>query len=222
MKIISLFLIFTIGSPSIFAADKKSAKEQYSAIVLPELLKEVELKYTQEPSLSAKFEQETEIKLLNQKKKSKGRLLAKRPDKMLWETTSPDPNTLVSDGKKYWYYTPPFEEGERGQVLIKKTSETQSELATALLQGRFSITKDVTFEQKGKNEFILHLKPGSAGSISAAEIKVDAEKKLISRVIIVHTNGNRSVIELSDILIGSKIEDDLFNFKIPKNTDIIE
>src|SRR5690606_34882256 len=113
------------------------------------------------------------------KKTSEGILQAKRPDKVRWETVSPDPNLLVSDGSRFWFYTPPLEEGERGQVMIRKSNEIQSQLATALLSGSFSVAKNMKIQAKGPSRFELIPKPGSAGTVTRAEIQVDPQEKLI-------------------------------------------
>lgn len=189
---------------------------------LPKLLREVEAKYGQASTLVAEFTQVNESAALKQKKTSSGVLMVKRPDKVRWETLKPDPNLMVSDGKKFWFYTPPFDEDERGQVIERKKGEVQSKLANTLLSGSFSSARDIRVKKKDASHFTLSLKPGAAGSITQAEIEVDPEKKLIQRVVLQHKGGNRSEISLDKIELGKELTDDIFTFKAPANTDRVE
>ena len=134
----------------------------------------------------------------------------------------PDPNLLVSDGKKFWFYTPPFDEGEQGQVIEKKTSEVQTKFAHALLSGSFSIARNMKVKQEKPSRFALIPKKGTAGTVIRAEIEVDPGEKLIKKVILSHRDGTRSEISLSAIKLGEPLEDRLFNFVPPPDTDVIK
>lgn len=212
-----------VHSPSEGAKAKQANARKESAIKnrgnLPKLLSEVEKKYTESPTLVAEFSQVNESAALKQKKTSSGLIMVKRPDKVRWETLRPDPNLLVSDGKRLWYYTPPFDEGERGQVIERKSSEIHTQLTHALLSGSFSAARDMKITRKSPSHFILTPKPGTAGTVSRAEIHVDPKQKLIRKVILVHLGGNRSEITLSNIELGRELKDDLFYFIPPPDTD---
>jgi outer membrane lipoprotein carrier protein len=189
---------------------------------LPQLLQEVEDKYTKLSTISAEFTQTNDDATTSKKKKSSGKIFVKRPSKIRWETLQPYNSLLVSDGRTYWYYTPPFDEGERGQVVEKKSSQIQSRLANALLAGSFSIARDMAIKQKSSSTFVLIPKPGSAGTVTQAVIEIDPDKKLIQKVILDHKGGNHSEISLSKIELGHPLEDDFFVFHAPANTDKVE
>ena len=187
---------------------------------LPPLLQEVQVLYQKSAGIQAQFTQSTEIKATRQTKKAQGRIWIKRPGKLRWETLEPDPNILVSDGKVYWFYTPPFDTGERGQVIIRKKSQVQTQFLKGLLSGTFDFGKgSVAVTEKAKNIFLLKPKAGTAGDVSIAEVEIESAKKMISRVTLTHTSGNTTRIELQEISLVSKLEDSLFRFNIDKNTD---
>ncbi len=189
---------------------------------LPGLLQDVQAQYQKSAGVQAQFTQSTEIKATRQTKKAQGRIWIKRPGKIRWETLEPDPNILVSDGKVYWFYTPPFDAGERGQVIIRKKSQVQTQFLNGLLSGTFDFGKgSVGVTEKAKNIFVLKPKAGTAGDVSAAEVEIEAAKKTISRVTLTHTSGNTTRIELQEISLVSKLEDSLFRFTVDKNTDKI-
>jgi outer membrane lipoprotein carrier protein len=101
-------------------------------VKLPPLLQEVQAQYQKSTGVQAEFTQSTDIKATKQIKKAKGRIWIKRPNKLRWETLEPDPNILVSDGKTFWFYTPPFDKDDRGQVIVKKTAQVQTQFLNAL------------------------------------------------------------------------------------------
>ncbi len=206
--------------PNVFAS---SPVRPNLPAVLPKILRDVEVNYQKENTLVAEFTQTNEVVALKQKRASSGLIMIKRPNKIRWETLKPDRNLLVSDGKKFWYYTPPFEEGERGQLIEKKASEFQTKLANALLSGSFQMTQDMKIKQQGTKpadgRFILTPKPGSAGTVEQAEIVINVDKSLIEKVILRHKGGNYTEISLSKIQLGKEVADDLFFFHPPPETD---
>lgn len=222
LKCISFGLIF-LGTFSWAAPVKKpTVSIKGKETQLPALLREVEAKYTQSQTLSADFTQIVDDLALSRKKTSFGKIYVKRPSKIRWEFTKPIVNLLVSDGNTFWYYTPPFDEGERGQVMVKKASEVKSKLANALLAGSFSFQQDGVFEQKGPSTFVLTPKKGTAGTVKQATIEINPETKLIQKVTLAHRGGNLTAITLSQVRLGVSLADDLFVFKAPPNTDVME
>jgi outer membrane lipoprotein carrier protein len=188
---------------------------------LPQLLEEVEAKYIKASTMSADFTQKSVTEALGQTKISSGVLMAKRPNKVRWETLQPDKSILVSDGKTFWFYTPPFDEEERGQLIERKSSEVQSRLANALLSGSFSMARDMKISAKGDSAFILKPKSGTAGTVREAQVRINADK-IIDQVILFHKGGNKAEIQLTNIKLGQELGDDVFIFTPPPNTDRIQ
>lgn len=188
---------------------------------MPPLLTKTEKKYAEGKSFVADFEQVNEIATTRTKKKSAGQIFFKIPGKLRWQTTSPNPSILVTDGKVYWFYTPPFDPSERGQVLIRKASRVGSQLANQLLGGQFSKSKLLKVEAKGLNRFSILPNPGAAGDVRRAEVKINPESFLIEEVFLEHQGGNTSRIQLSGVKLGATLEDEMFRFKAPEKTEEI-
>lgn len=189
---------------------------------LPALLKEVEAKYFKASTLTADFTESDQSATTKQTKKSSGKIEFKRPGKLHWETLKPDHNLLISDGKKFWFYTPPFDEGEAGQYWEKDASKIQTKFAHGLLSGTFSYnvsSGSMTVTQTSKTDFIVIPKKGTGGTIKQATLKVDPDKKLITGVELLHKGGNTSQINLSNIQLGQPLDDSLFHFTPPPNTE---
>ena len=187
---------------------------------LPQLLEDVEAKYTAAKTLRADFSQKNDSAIMQRTTVSSGILLAKRPGKVRWETTQPDRNVLVSDGRRFWFYRPPMFDDERGQVIVSKSSTTVPPLANALLSGSFSMAREMKIDQKSPSRFaLIPTRKGSAGTVVRAEIEIKLPEKIIEKVVLEHAGGNRSEIKLSGILLGEEIEDTTFIFVAPPNTD---
>jgi outer membrane lipoprotein-sorting protein len=162
MRILCLLLICFVGIVT----------NAHSEVRLPALLQEVQTQYQKSTGVQAEFTQSTDIKATKQIKKAKGRIWIKRPNKLRWETLEPDPNILVSDGKTFWFYTPPFDKDERGQVIIKKSAQVQTQFLNALLSGSFD------FEKGSKHtisEVILTHTSGNQTTIKLQQINLNAK-----------------------------------------------
>ena len=211
-----LALFATLFAGEAFAAKAGTAQE------LPPLLQAVKLEYQKSAGIQAQFTQMTEIKSTRQNKRAKGRIWIKRPSQLRWETLEPDPNILVSDGRTYWFYTPPFEKGDRGQVIIRKKAQVQTQFLNSLLSGSFEFSKgSVEIEEKSNQDFILKPKSGTAGDVKTAEVEIDPSKHLISKVTLTHSSGNVTRINLDEIHLAQKLEDSLFHFTPDSNTEKI-
>ena len=195
---------------------------QSQKFALPSLLKTIEAHYTQAKTLSADFKQVTHSLALNQDKISTGKLFLKRPSLIRWETLQPDPQLLVSNGKQFWFYTPPFDATEPGQVIQRKSSEAQSKLAQALLSGSFSLTELKNIEEINPNTFTIFPKPGSAGTVEKATLTINLKTNQIETVQLTHSQGNHSSISLSQIELGKNLQNSLFEFTPPPHTELLQ
>lgn len=224
---LQLFSEQTIAKEKVKAPQKKSRKAvkektaPASPSRLPEELVSIEKKYLGAKTLEADFSQKDDIKLTGMKKESSGVLMIRHPNQFRWETLKPDKNLLVSDGRRFWFYTPPFEAGERGQVIERKTSEVQSELANALLSGAFSKIQGLEVKKLSANRFKLIPSEGMAGTVKNAEIEIDLKKNVIEKLFLEHTGGNKTQIDLVNVKLAGKMNDAFFQFTTPPGTDVI-
>ncbi len=207
--------------PTALTPAKTVVKSSLSNL-LPKLLLDIEEKYSRSPTISAQFTQVDNNVTLGKKKTTSGKIFVKRPSKIRWETEKPDPNLLVSDGKRFWFYTPPFDEGEHGQLIEKPASQVQSKLATALLAGEFSKVPGIKVKQQSPNLFLIVPKSGTSGTVIQAMVTINIADQLIEKVALSHRGGNRSEISLSQIELGKPLDDSSFVFKAPPNTDLVQ
>src|SRR4051812_41529849 len=74
-----------------------------AAAAVPDIVKRLQERYDSTQGFRADFAQEIESATLGQKVESRGTVVFKKPGRMRWEFTEP-PQTLVSDGKFFWFY----------------------------------------------------------------------------------------------------------------------
>jgi outer membrane lipoprotein carrier protein len=194
----------------------------FAADPFPPLLRKIEDKYSKAGTLIAHFNQINESSTFKTKKESQGYISIRRPNEVRWETQSPDESIFISDGTTLYFYTPPFDPKEHGQLVIRKTAEYQSKFASGLLSGSLSSVKGLKIKAKGKNTFVLTPAAGTSADVKTAEITVDPEKLLIIEVKLELEGGNKTDVQLSQITLGKSVGSDIFRFRPPPGTDIVE
>lgn len=215
-------LTFQAVSPVPSSTPKTANGLVLSSSEVPLILKKVESHYKKAGTLTAKFTQVTTSLAMKQKKTSQGEILFSLPNKIRWETTHPDRSLLITNGRKIWHYTPPFDEGENGQLIEKRVTPIQSRLAQLFISAAFSQAKGLLFREEEAGYFVLSPKSGKMAGITRAKIHVNASEKLIDMVQFEHEGGNKTEISLSNIELGNKLESSIFKFVVPANTDVIK
>lgn len=214
-----------VTRPSPQPTPRPSQLRMSAASSLPEELVTIEALYKESGTVTANFTQVSRSAATGIEKTTFGKIQIKQPNLVRWETTDPDPSLLVSNGKKFWFYTPPFDASDGGQVIIKKASQVQSRLAHALIAGAFSqssVSREVRFEKRSKYQFLLIPKPGRAGTVKSALIEIHPKDKRINKVILDHRDGNHAEILLQRIELGAQLPDSVFQFVPPKGTIVID
>jgi outer membrane lipoprotein carrier protein len=200
-------LMLKISSGSGFAAPQKSALDR------------MQEKYKTIGSLTAEFSQKKTNLALGTAKDSNGRIYVKRPNKFRWETIEPEPSILVSNGRKIWYYTPPFRKGEKGQVMVRRSTD-QSQLAVDLLAGRANVKKDFKSKELGPDHFeLIPVKP--MADVDRVEVFIEKATNLVYKLSLFTSTGNQTELMLKNVTLDPKLSESMFNFSPPENTEEI-
>ena len=188
-------------------------------------LKKLEEKYKNTESLEADFTQEVYQVTLARTKTSNGTISLAKPNRVRWETIKPDPNIMVSNGSKLWFYTPAIDSKGKAQILEGSVKELIRQPIYQILTGKAKLNKEFIIEkiEKPSPELTqLELKPRkSVADTKVVFLTVDA-KYLITEVLIHHLRGNKTKISLQNTKLGAKLPSQLFNFKPPAGSDVIQ
>lgn len=170
-------------------------------------------------SASGQFEQslrDSEDKLLQA---SQGKFLVKKPGKFLWDTQSPFPQLLVSNGKRLWLYDPDLEQASLNNV-DHKTRETPALLLSgdaAKIGDRFAVKRALdnanglaVYDLRAKDE---HANFGHISATFKGEtlVRMRFEDKL----------KNQTEFVFEQVVINPTLDDSLFEFTPPPGTDVI-
>jgi outer membrane lipoprotein carrier protein len=147
------------------------------------------------------------------------RMALKKPDGFFWETLSPFPELIVTNGVQLWNYQPDLE-----QVVIEPWDTSRSELAAQLLNGQtehlaeeYTITQSETTDTDSRE---FRLVPLAADSVYE-EITISFLNQSLDMIYLNNKNGERTVWQFSDLQQNQPLEDSLFEFVPPAGIEII-
>ena len=198
------FLLFTA----------QPARTQDAAAVVSNIQK----KYASINDLKSPFTQVTRIKDLEEKISSSGKVWFKKPAMMKWQYEEPWKDTIVSDGKKIWYF-----DSQENHV-----TETEFDSVWAGSLGSYTVISilenldrlfDVRMGAGSTDEqgnILLDLKQREQEQSKQVTIAVDPKSYTLRRIIIGDLFGNTTIIELGTAEVNSGIPDSFFTFKKPE------
>ncbi|MCH2567265.1 MAG: outer membrane lipoprotein chaperone LolA [Pseudomonadales bacterium] len=131
---------------------------------------------------------------------------------------------LVSDGESFWNYDVGLD-----QVTISDLNKDLGQVPVLLLSGHSAQISDVfvveRFEMENDMGTVVSeqylLRPRSADSLFET-MMVRIDDRLPRTITVSDSLGQKTVIELSDVRINTKIDDDVFQLDIPAGIDVID
>src|SRR5262245_16360800 len=109
-----------------------------------QLAQSLQKKYDSITDFSADFIHSYEGGVLRKTVTERGRLLIKKPGKMRWEYTVPEPKSFISDGTQMYSYIP-----QDKQVIVASVPpQDQATTPTLFLAGKGNLTRDRSEERR--------------------------------------------------------------------------
>jgi len=184
------------------------------------LLDRVEARY-EAPGFEALFFQVSTITAMDITDTATGRIFVKRPGMMRWEYQKPEPQTIVTDGSTLWIYRP-----EDQQVMIGKAPDFFRNGKGAgflsdirLLRNKFYITLSNDLQN---DSYLLKLLPiEQTFDLSLIHLLISTKTFDIVRIVTYNSYDDKTRIDLNNIQFHQNLDDTLFTFKIPDNTEIL-
>lgn len=144
---------------------------------------------------------------------SEGVIAVKQPQQLYWHTTAPYQHMVITNGQSLWLYDIDLE-----QASQEPFSGDLAQTPALLLSGdasRIANTYHVTAEQQGYQLLPIH----SDGLFSALHLRFNGA--YIDAMTLEDSFGQRTTIELSDIIINPEIDNKRFEFIAPEGIDVI-
>jgi len=144
----------------------------------------------------------------------------KKPDGFYWETLSPFPELVVTNGVTLWNYQPDLQ-----QVVIEDWDTSRSELAAQLLNGQTgNLAEEYQIElQTSSNsesrEFVLT--PLTSDSVYK-QISINFFSSELELIHLDNVNGQQTVWRFITVQRNEPLADSVFEFNPPAGIEIIE
>lgn len=168
-------------------------------------------------TLSCSFRREHMWKEIGKTQRFEGAIRLKKPGRLRVEYPA---QTIVSDGRTSWTYTP-----RNKQVVVSRAREGGEEYPTPQsIFRRYAQRKaklDGNERVDGRDTDVIHLLPQTEDE---ADVTVWIDRALFFPVKTVerHPNGDVTVSELQDVVINGKIPDTMFTFKVPDGVSVVD
>ena len=167
-------------------------------------------------SMQCDFVQTKQIKLLNDKMVSKGKMYYQQTNKLRWEYTSPYAYTFVLNGSKVL-----INKGNRSDVINVGQSKLFGEIARIMMNsvvGKcLTDTKDFKASITGTaTEYVATLYPQQKQMkqmFQKVVLHFGRKQATVSKVELVEKKGDTTVIELKNVKTNASINASVFNIK---------
>jgi outer membrane lipoprotein carrier protein len=180
-------------------------------------------KYAALDDLSAVFRQESKVASLGRSRKKEGTIRFKKPGRMRWDYTAPDPQLIVADGEKLWYFRP-----DRNQVVVQELSRAfASQTPLFFLFGEGDLSTEFTWVggdlvPDGKGNFVLELKPRvETPDLVDLTLEVRRADFSVFATVLRDAFGNVTRLEFSREKENGGLADDLFIFAPPPGAEVV-
>ena len=191
----------------------------------PELARALQAKFDGLRDFSADFTHAYEGGVLHKVVTERGHLLMKKPGKMRWDYTSPEPKLFVSDGVKMYSYIP----ADKQVIVTTVPSEDEATTPALFLAGKGSLTRDYT---PTLVEVPTGMAAGSRGSQAGAPCPAaglrlgDSGGRIrpawrIRGLVSQDAQGGISSFSFANLKENVGLADKEFAFKIPRGVDVV-
>jgi outer membrane lipoprotein carrier protein len=190
------------------------------AASVPDLVKRLQERYDSTAGFRADFTQEVESATLGQKVESRGTVVFKKPGRMRWEFTEPR-QTLVSDGKFFWFYQPAEKQVLKTPFQQAFTSTTPASFLLGV--GRLDQDFNIALAGETADSYQLRLTPKKdPEALGLLDLVVSAKTFDILQATVTDPLGNVTRLHFSNIDRKASLDDTLFHFTAPPGVDVIE
>ncbi len=169
--------------------------------------------------LSAAFQQYTLGDDNLKSENATGRLWIEGVDRFRWETESPFPQTIISDGEWLWVYDPDLE-----QATQRPLGEGEVMTPARVLGGNVEQLNryfNVQQIEAGAGNSLFELTPKEEGSAEFQSLRLLFSGDLLAELLIQDGLGQRSLIMLSEQSFPAAFDQTMFRFEPPASVDVI-
>lgn len=168
-------------------------------------------------SLTAEFRQEVRDEQGRPIREAAGTFTLLRPGRFRWDYTSPNEQSIISDGQYLWIY-----DVELAQVTVKKLSEALGASPIMLLAEPRSMNEDfILIESRSSGELAwVELAPKMKDT-DFTRVEVGLDEQTIREMQLKDQFGQKTRIRFDKVQINKPVSQSQFYFEIPPGVDVI-
>jgi outer membrane lipoprotein carrier protein len=170
-------------------------------------------------TMTADFSQVTTDSSGRVLQKTTGNMALQRPGKFRWQTLTPNKQLILADGTYVWVY-----DTDLAQATRKKMDPTNNANPASLLSGtneEFQQRYDVNIINQKGGGIWFELRPKSKNDLFQW-IKLQFVNGSLQQMVITDNLGQISTFNFSGNQINKELDQNLFVFKAPAGTDVIQ
>jgi outer membrane lipoprotein carrier protein len=213
------------ADPASLAPGATPATDAYAGMdpALRAVLEQFDAAQAQVRALSARFVERKEIGLLKNAVVQKGQFYHTKPDKFLWEYLSPEPKTLLMNGKSLVAYYPVQKQAEEIQTRLSKRLVKYFGLGQVFadLQEYYTLSLDPA--NTVARTHLIVMKPRSKRlekRLSEVRIWLDDELKQVRQLEYREADGDRTLFTFEDIRVNPDISPARYEIKLPEDVHV--
>lgn len=169
-------------------------------------------------SLEAGFKQQLLDARGQRLQQTQGEMRLLKPGRFHWETHSPFPEVLISDGQTLWLYDPDLE-----QVSVQPLDQRMTSTPALILSGDatdLSADFSIRYQQR-EDEEVFHLEPHGQDSLFETLQLYFQQGQLIG-LQLEDSLGQKTRVDLINPRYNQPLDPSGFEFVIPADIDVIE
>ena len=222
VALVAVGVIVAAASREAAAGSPPGGPDQAPPAALERIVDRLERTYAAATDLTARFRQTSTVTAAGQVQQASGTVAVKRPGKMRWEYTEPEPRLFVTDGRTFWAYSP-----DDKQVFVQETKGALGATPLAFLMGAGNLRQDfqvreVPHAAAAGATALLDLRPHRKDpTLGRVVLEVDLASSLIVQATVFDAVGNTIVLALSDQRMNVGLPDSRFTFAPPPGVQVM-
>jgi outer membrane lipoprotein carrier protein len=176
--------------------------------------------YDSTADLQAAFEQVYHFKVNGLERRSSGQVFLKKPGKMRWDYTKPNPRYFISDGVTLWIYVP-----ADAQAFEQPIERSQVAAALSFLLGEGDLAGDFDHQllpAGPQGQLRLQLVPKkSTRQYRKLVLSLDPETFRVVGTLVEDPVGNLNTLTFLDLRVNQGLPDAGFDFTPPEGTRVV-
>lgn len=148
-----------------------------------------------------------------------GHMILAHPNQFWWQTEDPFAQLIVSNGKRLWIYDEDLE-----QVTVQALDQRTTSTPALLLSGNVADIGDeftVVMKRTDKGLVLYRLTPKDPESLYQT-LKLNFKNNQLLEMQLEDAMYQKTSLIFSNMVLNPKIKDNLFEFVVPENIDVLE